>query len=1314
MLYFRIALLCIFTVTQTPQAFANPNLVGDFVSSHDIFSNSVNRNTLYFDANKTAVNEFRLLGLNYEPNSMSEGLKNALNAKESLVLKSPETLTTNARYNSLLETFKGRAELFRIYDEALRNWSVTSGRNISVETRDMRRNINAQVVEEFSRNSRLNSLPKEVFAERVTLETNRRILMQAPLEERLAADERRILAQSRTNTAAKRVAIAYQNGLAPGRVPGRMSIFNPRTKMAAARGYYTLYVKDAKGREVPTFHPVDPSAMKNENAPRLMRQLAQGSMELTLFGAIFMGFMVLSTGYNMVADFESNPNAFADSYDMVPIMGAAGMGFVLGGAATHSTVHGLGKLTGISANPRDVALTNIAHAIENKEAYSSRGLRMKVLKANVAAYKSILIGKATSYWGISGGMIASQVAAKYAHSLRSCSRMLKLDYGQYPKHERDQIEASCQKTFLSITGEVISDPVVWKDVLAILSTKALFSFGISPAMAALYSMSKDVRAPEVVRKLRDMASNVPHGLKVLVKFPARAGALLLHPNVIGFVAFFAVFEFVSHKFDLVLDKLTFNVPANRAAENIRVLMQEYEQSGWDMDELCKNRNFIEGSFWGTLKSLWYMDKGEKCSQDLLTSFLNFHANSNKAWREKIKKPVNDSIMAWSYYTFQAINMYKATKMFYKDIVDQVRIKRASGDKMIFPRSRDGQRVKAHFEANHYNETLPLFRSDIFFGWRYRINEEDGDALGYPISNGKTVSWDERVQSNESKEMLDKQLERFKAQVLPKAIEELSKAPGGVRAEAERIKNILESANDNINLAYGLKILAEATEEENRNALSKCTYKLSLHDNWELFNDECFFTILNTKFLDKEFWIRTEEGEFIFNKSIQNPYRAGYKTIVADPFGVKPLHLGQRFLIDYNRRFENNGIDHLYFEEGYEGLTDSLLKGMICGIDVANGERMYEEPGFFGRHVQPVFSPPKLVLKGGVNPCGRTELANGKVWDNGWNYYHGGFYSYIRDTQDESKSYNGIVEFLYNEIDDSMLNDFDSWWASHVQPQFEEVIDKVYKEYYLEEVIDQQFAEALNKDNNDTNCYETCRDFEFEHKESIAATIKQEIDTYLTYFLEPILNDLPLDTKKSEIKDEEGARAKILSDYQLIKTEIYAIFDFMTGRIESLVGFENLNEDFQLMMEEAAAQMDLQQSGGSQNYDLVKLRALKTIMYDRFYDFKVLFKSDDGAMLQDIFEVTMEHINGVDFSSAEEKEEAIEGAKQEFITLSKRYDSLAEREGKVLLSYPDWPDGVTEGPTMQVVRTTHNIAMRLFSELISLEELKQTIKPINQY
>ncbi len=1313
-------------------------------SPQNIFgSNSLDRNMMYLQANPTSprvVNEYRLLGLSSFPDISNSQFRAALSSP-SIVL-SEGSLSNNADYRRLMETPQGRQELIRQYKQAFSSLSVTLDENLSQTRSALKTELTRTAVSEYKGPSQTEA-DRRLMQERITLKVNEQLLDSFSSDEKSQARERVEQAKRTLSNPRSRALFNFNNGVTAGKDPGRLASLNPRNQIANLRGYYTRRVTDPFGRDVNVYLPKNGEAfagLRNLNAPDIVKQLKSGAIEVGMFGAILYGFLITSTAYQTVADFESNPMAFENGYDMAPLVAASSLGFLFGGWGTSLAVDGAKGAFGI----RTQAIKNTNFLLnEGRLAISNPALRSQLIRANMSAFKSSLIQRATTYSGMAGGMIFSQIAMRYADKMRSCSRILKFDYGTFPEYKRNQIEASCQKNFLQIMGEVTSDPKVWKDVVAImLSKKAMLLFGSSGAQAAMYGFSNKVGSQAALNLLKAMPARQPHSLKVVIRFAGRVGRVITSPTVIGFVAFMIVFEVISTIFDFAIDRVTYNMPANIAAEQMRELMENYKSKGWDATKVCDDRTLREGSILGNLKALWNWDREEECSSKLITAFISHHNNVNKKWRTKLLQPVSESINQWTQYTFDAVNLYRSTYMFYKDVIDQVRVEKQMAGPLDFNRykteeSRSGLfKLQAHKQIDRYNHPLPLFRSEIFFGARYK--NEDDPAISYPLINGASVDWEARYNDQEKIEFLNQRMNSFRTVVLPQLISDLENTPEDLpeqkKAEALEITSLLKEGSL-LSMAEGLQVLSEASESEaDRCAQSVPTGMREEHT----VNGHCYFNFRHKGFLDSDFWQKDDmsanENALKFLKS-DNVFYAGYQTQNNKrPFGIKPVGMGQRFLIKYYEKFKNNGVDHLLFESGYRSLTDYLAKQLVCGVDVTNGDQMLSNPIRYKLGLAPKFKAPKLPFKSSdFNPCDRSSYrnSNGVRWSHGWEGSHG-FYHYIEDSENPEaktrrslgeiftgtdlpakKKYAGFVELVYKELPDHILNDFDAWWKTNVEPQFAEVLNKIYNDYYKDELIDQQLAEVVMIQNNNTNCYDECVDFEHSNKSGVAASIKQEFDTYFNYFLEPLLEGVQIDTRYVDL-DEDAARLKLKQDFNLIKRDIYSVLDFLSGRTNALAGSE-LNQIYTDLLTSLSAEKLLLDPSASQNYEILSAKALKAIVNEKLYELQILFKTDGGVGILALYESFTAIVSANPELTESEREAALDRFKEEHAQNSRDFDSAENRAGKVLVEYVDWPEDQNKlSPTLEAVYIAQISILKGFDELIEIEELKASLKPVSQY
>jgi hypothetical protein len=178
--------------------------------------------------------------------------------------------------------------------------------------------------------------------------------------------------------------------------------------------------------------------------------------------------------------------------------------------------------------------------------------------------------------------------------------------------------------------------------------------------------------------------------------------------------------------------------------------------------------------------------------------------------------------------------------------------------------------------------------------------------------------------------------------------------------------------------------------------------------------------------------------------------AGYQTSQFRPFGVKPLGPGQGFFIRYRTRLQNNSIDTSYFDSNFAGFTDFLMKKMVCGIDPNQEASSSLIPQFIrdSRLFRPRFSPelelPRVPFVSDTDVCYDDDTHN--RWRQMGPPGTPGFYNYIEEKNNPDINYGGVVEYLYEKLDDDFVNDFDGWWQEVMEPRFEELIGGIHQEF----------------------------------------------------------------------------------------------------------------------------------------------------------------------------------------------------------------------------------------------------------------------------
>jgi hypothetical protein len=1277
------------------------------MSPVDMFSSEFNKNGIYLESPTGArvVNEYRLLGFSNIPDITHDGFKEALRTQNLVLSQSPEALGKSSEYYRLLDTAKGRATLFRQYRSAFSSLSVITGENLTLKTENLVRDLRVQVIEQGFYNSE--SDPK-IKSEKIQLEVNRRLLNSFPEYQREEAKERVVKAQRTLARPESRARFNYSNGLSAGGAPDWKSNFSLKNQYRNFKGERLVRVQDPFGKDIDVSIPKTADGIEKVRGSDLMQDLKKGSVQTGLMGLAFMVIIFGSSELAMITDYENNPLRFEETLNqtMSWAMPASIASFFVAGNYTGKGVEYLDISRKSKANLNALAQSKTMFA-------NNPQLRREFIKANMATLKSsTFLSRATSYSGMTGGFLGSQLifglVDRYVDKLASCRALLgsdkALENGRHTKFERDRLKQACDKTFADISMDLISSPQTWMQLTALLSTKTIMTFGMNRLQMMKYAFSSNAEAQAALR-------NSPiKGFKYKVLIKSRG--LLAAPvvgTVVGFVVFSLIFWAVGKGLEWGVSRLTLNVPATQAAENIRELFATYQAQGWDMEKLCDDRNLLQGGLLDYFKPLLFWQDTNKCGTDLVNAFIENHQKVNGAWRDSLANPVLTAIQKWQEYTFKATNLQRSAYLFYKDVAEQIKVQRNSGKKVQFNRVYNdmtwAKETLGYANTHLYNHPLPLFRSEPYFGWNYKLAEDTNTHIPYPIWDGQTTNWAERFENRIGVEELTQRKDKFKSDVLPRVIAKLNEREATITFEDEKkdIRLILKylgyknrrGMSDLGMIAKGLHLIS--TRLETPGTAFSCESAV-----------KCFWVDLHTEFFDSSIW--AEDKNKVPTYRDGHNYFAGYQTASLTPYGVKPIGPGQGFFIRYSDRLANNGLDPYYFVDGYQSMTDYLLKQMVCGVDVKNGESMMVN--WFTYQMgwsSPEFKAPRISLKGKMNPC-YSDSSNNR-WRRTAPPGSPSFYNYIEDKTNPEMSYGGIVEFLYNEADEDFVQNFDQWWATHVDPQFSAVIETLYKDYYKAELIDVKLNDVITKDNIDNNCYEKCVDFNFSHKKGIAAALKQELDTYFTYLFEPLLKDssILISTDWSEIKDEKLARAQLVSEFNNVRSEIYDIFAFVSGRSQSLVHEELLN-DYQDLLVQASADAQAAEPETSQSHEILKLRALKLLLKQKIYQLKILTRTEEDGESSDlgrIYQSALEYLNEISFDSELEKQMMRLNIDQNYLTLKADYDSYSNRNQHVVLDFKDWPEDIQKASPMQsVLRSSQDQIHVLFDQLFSLQENRQ--------
>lgn len=1209
-----------------------------------------NYNRLYYAGG--VVNEYRLLGFNSYPTIELAEFKEALRTRVSVLQNNFSLSEAN------LNSSRAVAQAFRQYRQAFSALQVTGA--VDYQTlKALDERIRPQVLSEFD-SQRFQS--PEQRSQRVQLEVNRRIIETFTEEQRHQANRRITQAKNSLNTAHKRAMFNIRNGLSQsGQLPRFSMNFSPRVQLNNLRGRLNIPVEDQFGNRTTVSWERDPRNLTRINAADLSRSLARGSIETGKLGLAFMAIMFGSALYKMGTDFESNPRAFEQTLDQTLswAMPLSIGSFFVGGAATQM---GTGYF-----NAQRKSISALYHLNEQSRLGNiSQETKSRLVRAhmNTMAPKRFL-EKALTNRGMIGGLLISKLMYLAVNKLETCRGIVadtvRERFDNYPAYRRAEFEQTCQTEWNELLGMVFANPQTWMELTALLSTKALMTWGMSSAQALGYGAFKNAADRAALESARPVAN------RISVKVVARG--IIANPVVkttLSFAAFAVVFEVVLWGLEEAYAYLSVAMPADRSRKKIEELFLELKQTGWNLESLCRDEDFKRSYFMSTFRSLWNWNKEETCGDELIEDFIEHHMEQQKTWRDSLMSDVEAAKTEWQNYTFKALNSYNATYLLYKDIAEQVRIKRSQNVTLPFDK-------KPIEQYEQFDEPLALFRAEPHFGWNYSLPSADLEPLSYPKHDGVGVNWSERANSNESSLMIQERTNRFMTTVVPALIARLSDndktyASSETQTKVSEILALLNTGDFNSTLEALEKIYLATRKEAISNNCSAESTRYT-----------CYFHLIQDDFLDEELWSESDEvysftpttlGAF---SMLKNTYLGA--EIVA-PYGVKPLGMGQRFFIEYDKKLQNNSIDQMFFPEDYKSLTDYLTYQMVFGSESTDGgnviSRLWRSPEFV---------PPKAPTRSNLGVRGPVASSSCRAYfssgssnpnacleDSRADYYSGIF---VRN----NLAYNSLTEYLYEELSDEFVNDFDGWWQENIAPDFEEKVIRIYEDNYIEKVAETEFSEIIMRDNYVSTCRSGfCQTLEEGNRDGFKASVQQQVDGYMAGVFDELIQTLPLDLRYSSTNDEEEGRELLNRQYFQIKSDIYKIIDEVAVRGQGFEVEDSLWEDYNAFSEELLAHVEVSESVIPEN--ITHLLTIKSLLQKRLYQLSVLFKIDSDALIQSYYNVAEAMIRSSQDLDENEKEEVISELASIVRQMKEDRRARLQREGLVLIDYLDWPEDPT--------------------------------------
>lgn len=1274
-----------------------------------------------------------------------DSFKQAVN---SLPMMFESGYTSTPEYKQLLNSPQGRQEIKRQFNQTVSATSVTQGVN-HLETRSFEFDkAGAQARTELRKDPTFRNLPMGSSERAQRIAIRQMEIFTKPLVDSFGDDAKRLIREDQKflKDPKKRAKFNLQFGLSTF---SKGSALNPRVMMAAARSRVLVTADDVfrGGKRVKIDMTPSKAEMAKVNVPKLMSSIKKGTWEGGKTSMKYhLPLLAILWGYQaamLKADFASNPNRVVDLLHMYtrPAFHLSMVSFFMGANAT-------GYAAATMKNQSWMALYGLA---ENSKLYVNK----PILKRHKIAMEL----QKMSYSGLLGGIVISKFVQQWGEKLHSCTKLLlndgsnetvtaarrdadrPLNEARIPTWKKSELEVQCQKNWLDFAGAIVTDHQTWVQVLSFFNAKfwmmqgtnikALMKNGQFPVQQ-MQPLTKSTAA-----KTSPKARWIIRARGFAAPVVAAAGPVVV--NLVVFLGIVLVTEFLLTK---SWEYITVDLPAHRYKRNFATLMQDWKNNNtWDPVGLCKGPGFFFGSLRGGLNYLWNImsfnwDANKECDDTLLKTFMSLHHQAEKTKRDGILSPVTSTIQAWVKHTSQALNMYTASKAFYKDIYTQIKLKRQQDAALSFPTLssedpkvlREGDPIKS---SHRYDETLPLFRSHPFYGLNYHLMDS-GVPMEKPLSYHTDIDWKKRVSESHGKELLQKRMQSFQSNVFPKIVETLEQLAGRedlrkvLITQTQNQGQLLDqfiafaksSGDDLERMTLVLERIRQYQAIEGKKYLCRVT-----PESMKQPDPRCPFTYTLANFIDPEVWhFIPEQGVFRFRGKSSNHYMGAKKNEDDSPFGVMPLAMGQEYLIGYETRFQILGVDPYFFNSKGHGqgsltMTDYLLKSMICGpeVDRMNRGLLHNKTSYDWGMAIPEFSAPKLPLKiKGVEFCRYSKFRNrdNGEWSNaGWKDT-AGFYHYIEGQKGpEQGRYAGIVDLLYREMDIDSMGDFDTWWEDNVLGQFEDILNSQY-EIYLNKVVNGKMAKVLFKDMESFN-NETVKDGYF-------ANMKDQIYMYFEHILDPMVNDPRIELDMRFVENSKNLAAghlQLQQEYTHLKNEFLELFDYMIGerrdlQSESLI--EELNEIYENIYAENADNfegIDFHEGKDSE----LRVKSIQILMMYKLSDIRRITKTDGQASVTQFFTLLRDMVREDQTIDDEERARREEAVLEEQRQVLSAWSQGLDRNGHVLMDHPkvmDSETGEEVRPRLEVLYDSISFLEVMTEEFASIVAIRDQFKSMH--
>lgn len=402
-------------------------------------------------------------------------------------------------------------------------------------------------------------------------------------------------------------------------------------------------------------------------------------------------------------------------------------------------------------------------------------------------------------------------------------------------------------------------------------------------------------------------------------------------------------------------------------------------------------------------------QGELCGAELVQDQFKKYHQAIDTWRGQNLNPLFAAVDKWSDLYAQSLNEYRATRLLYSDLVYYI------GQKRQTTKQLSNSWVQS-FDPN------PWFRSTPFFGVKI-------DA-----------SWDEKLD-------LSIRAKQGAGYISPQDNETLMAAQGQwIKSQATQFLN-QSQANPLLYREINQFLKNPTLEVANQfvTNLRKLTQLEPMGCQLGKVQTGC----LSTQLLQL---ISYPESEIWAGRSVNARFKAGYQNShnVNYAFGSQSLPMGSFYMMQFEKNFLQHDIDAGWYPEylmnrRLSSLSEYLVLASLCGSSV-------EQVVGHRRGYQIKFSAPRLPLKTKFDVCQwyrqRTQKSSDDIWHE------------IKDIQ-SGKVYAGIIDFLFQELDDSLMpaGAFQKWWDDKIKPQMVLILEEQNQSYQVD-IINKHVPEVF--------------------------------------------------------------------------------------------------------------------------------------------------------------------------------------------------------------------------------------------------------------